>query len=480
MATKKKKQSAVTQAKLARSKPKVVSPPLPIPAATTVARDVSPRPQYICVSDQEQGLDAMVRMVAQVKRVTASANVIESAGVAVLETPPGEADIQIYSELGALAADLSPEERERLESAGAVITENEERSIPPNEDVHPVEPVTTEPRSPLPLKNPETILEAFIFGQMTALAQVYELSRRQRQTDTALRIGVAAVSALADAHSWCLSLVGLGPEFSGPTGRGIKVAVLDTGLDLRHPDFVARVRTENVQDFSGSSGPQDIQGHGTHCAGIIAGPRSSKSGIRYGIAPDVTLLVGKVLNDSGRGSDDSILSGMTWAARNGAQVISMSLGSPRDAGQPFSPVYERIASRLKGQNIVIVAAAGNESFRPSSIAPVGNPAACPSILAIGAMDRSKAVASFSCGGVDPIDCVNLAAPGVAVFSSLPVAKGSFGLKSGTSMATPYAAGALALYLEINSSDNVDALLGRVRTDGSRPERDFGRGLVLVP
>jgi len=235
-----------------------------------------------------------------------------------------------------------------------------------------------------------------------------------------------------------------------------------------------------VQDFSGSNGPQDVQGHGTHCAGIIAGPRASKSGTRYGIAPDVILLVGKVLNDSGRGSDDNILSGMTWAARNGARIISMSLGSPRNAGQSFSPVYERIASRLKRENVVIVAAAGNESFRPSFIAPVGNPAACPSILAIGAMDNSKAVGSFSCGGVDPVDRVNIAAPGVAVFSSIPVAKGSFGLKSGTSMATPYVAGALALYLEAEAPGNLDALLSRVRTDGSRPERDFGRGLVLVP
>jgi len=422
----------------------------------------------------------MVRMIAQAKRVIASANLMEVAGVAVLETPPGEANIQIYSELGALAADLSPEERERLESAGAVIAENEERSIPPNEDVHPVEPVTTEHPFPLPPENPDTILEAFIFGQITALAQVYDLSRRQRQPGAALRIGVAGVSALADSHSWCLSLMGLGPDFSGPSGRGIKVAVLDTGLDLLHPDFVGRVHADNVQDFSGSNGPQDVQGHGTHCAGIIAGPRASKSGTRYGIAPDVILLVGKVLNDSGRGSDDNILSGMTWAARNGARIISMSLGSPRNAGQSFSPVYERIASRLKRENVVIVAAAGNESFRPSFIAPVGNPAACPSILAIGAMDNSKAVGSFSCGGVDPVDRVNIAAPGVAVFSSIPVAKGSFGLKSGTSMATPYVAGALALYLEAEAPGNLDALLSRVRTDGSRPERDFGRGLVLVP
>src|SRR4051794_6073884 len=124
MATK-KKQSEPGQAKRARSKPKVISPPLPMPATTTVAREVNPRPQHICVSEKEQGLDAMLRMVSQVKSVTASAGVIESGGVALLETPPGEADIQIYSELGAVAADLSPEERERLESGGAVVAENE-------------------------------------------------------------------------------------------------------------------------------------------------------------------------------------------------------------------------------------------------------------------------------------------------------------------------------------------------------------------
>src|SRR5207302_10269296 len=121
-----------------------------------------------------------------------------------------------------------------------------------------------------------------------------------------------------------------------------------------------------------------------------------------GIAPKAELLIGKVLNDLGSGYDDQILEGIQWAADAGARVISMSLGTPRAQGEPYSDPYEVVAENLLDEEpgVIIVAAAGNESNRANLIAPVGNPAACPSILAIAAVDRDRQIGWVSCRQVD--------------------------------------------------------------------------------
>jgi len=146
----------------------------------------------------------------------------------------------------------------------------------------------------------------------------------------------------------------------------------------------------------------DKHGHGTHVCGIVAGPRQSASGVRYGVAPDCELLVVKVLANSGSGYDSWILKGMNWAADRGADVINMSLGASRKAGSPASPKYEVLARSFLENDIrsLVVAAAGNASSRPTTVAPVGNPAACDSIMSIAAVGKEMTVASFSCGKVD--------------------------------------------------------------------------------
>jgi len=281
------------------------------------------------------------------------------------------------------------------------------------------------------------------------------------------------------AHSWCLELIGVSPDLA-QLGRGATVAVLDTGIDVDHPDLAKRVR-ENGQaaSFVPGESVHDGHGHGTHCAGIVGGPRRSSSGTRYGVAPEVRLLVGKVLSDLGTGFTDWILEGIDWAAANGARVISMSCLSSRSAGEPHSVVYERVAeSLLMGSpGTLLLAPAGNASARPWHTRPVDNPAACPSLVAVAAVRRGRQVASFSGRQMDEAGEVNLSAPGVNVHSAWT--GGGFRSLSGTSMAVPHVAGVAALYLEerptLTARELRQALESRARPLGD--PRDYGRGLV---
>jgi subtilisin family serine protease len=261
--------------------------------------------------------------------------------------------------------------------------------------------------------------------------------------------------------------------------------VLDTGIDLQHRDMGSRVvEGSSAVSFVTGVTVQDVFGHGTHCAGTIAGPKRSVSGLRYGVAPDVTLLVGKVFNNRARpgASDDDILEGIEWADENGARVVSMSLGSERVPGEPFAEAYEALASHLltrPANSVLMVAAAGNESQRPFATAPVGNPAACPSIAAVAAVDRRLRIAEFSCRQMDNIGEVNVSGPGVGVFSS--TTGDTFETLDGTSMATPHVAGLAALYLEANPALTARQVLDQLKSRALPlgDVRDFGAGLVRL-
>ena len=281
------------------------------------------------------------------------------------------------------------------------------------------------------------------------------------------------------ASTWGIAAVGA--HTSRYTGAGVRIAILDTGLDLEHPDFLGR--KIQARSFIEGEPPQDVNGHGTHCAGIAAGPRDPASGPRYGVAPEAELFVGKVLSDAGMGADGSVLAGIDWAIQNGCHIISMSLGSAVAPGQPWSRVFEAVAQRALAAGSLIIAAAGNESSRPEHIAPVGHPANCPSILAVAAVDQHLRVAPFSCGGLEPDGGeVNLAAPGVDIASSWPMPQ-QYRATSGTSMATPFVAGVAALHAQAASSapgvQLRDRLMACIRPL-EQPARDVGEGLVQAP
>jgi len=231
-------------------------------------------------------------------------------------------------------------------------------------------------------------------------------------------------------------LVACGVDTSTFSGQGIKVCILDTGFDFNHPDFAGRAIVS--ASFVPGESAQDGHGHGTHTAGTACGPLTpSGGGPRYGVAYNATMYIGKVLSNSGRGTTATSLAGINWALANGCDIMSMSL-SARTGEQSG---YTKIGTQALAANALIIAAAGNDSQRPGTIAPTGSPANSPTIMSVAALDNSQNIAPFSNGGK-----VDIAGPGVDVYSSVP-SPTNYGLKSGTSMATPHVSGIAALWAE---------------------------------
>jgi len=419
-------------------------------------------------------------------------------------------EVRLYPQFNVATLDLTAAQVANLRSPKVLVVPNEQRRILgwPVETPHPDAPSIAGSLNMPPSGEPPVQDEPFDVDQLAeepfglpdaALLQEYILGQKDALDSILRRLGrssppdVSEPSIEADASTdleWHLQAVGIrtGQNF---LGNGVKVAVLDTGLDLAHPDFAGRVSAANCRSFvPGMPTVNDGNGHGTHCCGLVNGPVSPHSGRRYGAAPGAELLVGKVLDDGGSGYDSGIIASIAWAAGAGARVISLSLGSPRRVGSPSAVAYEHIARRLAraGLDCLLVAAAGNESRRSlRRLAPVGNPAACPSFLAVAAVDRSRRVADFSCAQLDRVGTLELSAPGVAVRSSVPTALVSAGADpyaafSGTSMATPIVAGVAALWRQtspaLTSVELWRELVRRARSLG--PRRDYGFGMVQVP
>jgi subtilisin family serine protease len=296
---------------------------------------------------------------------------------------------------------------------------------------------------------------------------------------------LAAAAAFANGSStWGLQATKV---INSPySGLGIKVAVLDTGLDLTHPDFAGRKITS--QSFISGEAVQDQNGHGTHCIGTACGPRNPSALPRYGIAYNAEIFAGKVLSNRGSGSDGGILAGIDWAITNSCQIVSMSLGAPTRPGDTYSRIYEQIGQRALRQGTLIIAAAGNESRDPitgrrlSPPNPVGYPANAPSLMAVAALDSQLQIASFSNGSINPNGGqVDIAGPGVDIYSTWPMST-RYRSISGTSMATPHVAGIAALYVEATKLSGY-ALWGYLLRDAQRlplPSADVGVGLVQAP
>ncbi|MCG6872479.1 MAG: S8 family serine peptidase [Gammaproteobacteria bacterium] len=299
-------------------------------------------------------------------------------------------------------------------------------------------------------------------------------------------------------------------------GAGVRVAVLDTGIDGKHPAF-ANLRIVE-RDFSGD-GDGDGNGHGSHCAGTLVG--QPVQGRRIGVAPGVdALLVGKVLDRDGAGSTDQIYAGLLWALEEGANVISLSLGLdfpglvkqlvqeqdvPPDLATSIAlqgyraniRLFDRLGALIRARSAfadgtVVVAAAGNESRRdinPEFEIAVAPPAAAEGMISVGALasagppHQGLVVADFSNTGPD------LCAPGVDVLSVQ--AGGGLVALSGTSMATPHVAGLAALWAQRmrQRSGGIDAvhlasrLVGNARVGrlaAGFDASDTGTGLARAP
>ena len=263
------------------------------------------------------------------------------------------------------------------------------------------------------------------------------------------------------------------------TGRGVRVAVLDTGLDLTHPDFAGRLVT--AESFvTGVDSAQDGHGHGTHCTGTACGPRVPPAGPRYGVASEAEIFIGKVLSDEGSGDDGGILAGIDWAVANGCAVVSMSLGA--DVAEAHPP-YSAAGRRALQQGSLVVAAAGNNADRENGeFGFVGAPANSVEIVAVGALTSALTTAWFSARSLPtPGGEVDLAAPGVDVLSTWPMPT-RYETISGTSMATPHVAGLAALWAEATGRRGLElwATLTRASRRLGEPSVDVGGGLALAP
>lgn len=262
---------------------------------------------------------------------------------------------------------------------------------------------------------------------------------------------------------------------NGIRGAGVKVAIIDTGIDYNHPDLKDNYRG-GYNFLLENSDPYDDSrtGHGTHIAGIIAA-KDNGTGV-VGVAPDASIYALKALNMFMFGNTSNVLAALEWAISNKMDVINVSFGMPNDP-LFFSQAVKDACDLAHQSGIIIVAAAGN------SAQPVLDyPADFDSVIAVSAIAANDSFAPFSNYGAK----VELAAPGVDITSTVP--GGGYGLLTGTSQATPHVAGAAALLLSTGVVDSVPArkrvekvrsMLGDAASDLGESGRDqyFGYGLV---
>jgi len=226
--------------------------------------------------------------------------------------------------------------------------------------------------------------------------------------------------------NWSQSLLGIPDVWYDTMGQGVKVAVLDTGIDTDHQDLAQAV--VDTEDFTGD-GVEDRNGHGTHCAGII-GARLNDVGF-VGVAPKSQLLVGKVLANDGRGNLSWIAEGVNWAVKKGAHIISMSLGGPVSSNILYKAIHRALA-----EGVFVICAAGNEGslFQNS----IGYPGRYGGVITVASHDSDGNRSGFSSRGGE----IDIMAPGSNIWSTYK--NNGYAELSGTSMATPFIAGLAAL------------------------------------
>ena len=236
-------------------------------------------------------------------------------------------------------------------------------------------------------------------------------------------------------------------EYLSYTGKGVGVAVLDTGI-FPHMDFRNRIRA--FADFVAyKSMPYDDNGHGTHVAGILAGDGTASMGKYKGVAPGCGLMALKVLDRFGNGSREQVLRAFRWILDHREQyrirIVNISVGTTCRSVSDQDVLIQGV-EKLWDEGLVVVAAAGNQGPKPGSVTAPGS---SRKVITVGSSDMLTGRAAVSgCGPTAECVCKpDLVAPGNHIVSCAPGTANTYGVKSGTSMSTPLVSGAIALMLE---------------------------------
>lgn len=296
----------------------------------------------------------------------------------------------------------------------------------------------------VPLPTMEGALNMIRTGEGWAAPEFAEMRPEPDPAEKEIPWGVKRVNAAGASNS----------------GKGVKVAVVDTGVYYTHPDLAPNYKG-GWNAIISTATPLDDHGHGTHVSGTIAAVKDLKGVV--GVAPSVDLYGVKVLDKNGSGQYSWVVAGIEWAVMNGMDVINMSLG-----GGSGTEALKQIMIKSKEMGVAVVCAAGNDS------GPVNFPAKYPEAIAVSASDSSDKIASFSSRGPEIV----VIAPGVNVYSTRK--GGGYTTMSGTSMACPHTAGlaALAVGAGVHGSDAVRAALKKAANPlpGLTPVQQ-GAGLV---
>jgi subtilisin family serine protease/putative cell wall-binding protein len=323
-------------------------------------------------------------------------------------------------------------------------------------------------------ENPEEIIR-----QLRKEEEVISAERNRRKKIAAIASGKADLSAEADEPMYSQEYnlnIGRVPQAwaDGAAGEGITIAIVDTGVDLNHPDLKGNLVPgyNAVMDSTAPGMAQDDNGHGTHVAGIAAA-QLNDSGI-VGVAYKAKIMPIKAMDKSGEGADDIIAAGIVWAADHGARIVNLSLGSDTETA-----VLRSAVEYAQEKGVLVVAAAGNFDPLKQSNPGINYPASYPQVLAVTATDADDQIAYISATGPE---CV-LAAPGMNIISDYwSREEGStYAAADGTSMASSFVVGVAALIWSKHpdwTAEQVKLALAKGAEDLGSPGRDdeygFGR------
>ena len=243
------------------------------------------------------------------------------------------------------------------------------------------------------------------------------------------------------------------------TGKGVTVAVIDTGVKANHEDL-PNLRRVEVTNGKEPLGLEDATGHGTHVAGIIGAAMGNGKG-GAGIAPGATILSLRVVNAAGYIYDSALIAALRTAVKNGAQIVNISIG-----GTAYNAVFQKVINEAAEAGVTVVAAMGNDGTNC-----LNYPAGYDNVIGVVSVDRTNNRASGSSYGT----WGDVAAPGAAVWST--TYNGSYGSKSGTSMASPVVAGVAALYKSVHPDATPAQITARLKATATRGGSDLGAGIV---